>query len=195
MSARTHNGSMIRFDCVCGEKIGIHPSRLGRIVCCPRCKRYLRPALHFVMAEPSVASNLTVQCRCGRFIVTEAKRVGKRAQCDACGQYVIMPQPVMRESDGGVIRIPPAALKKQLRKPRGERKRRRPPAGQPRGTAAKGRIRLRPGENICVSPECGALLPPGAKVCTTCGTNLLTGVAYQGPGPKGDPIGKWRSSS
>jgi len=184
--------SVVRVECVCGNELRLAPELLGRIIPCPHCRRYVRPSLHFVLVEPRLARNLTVQCTCGRFVVGKTTRIGKTATCEACRQRLVMPQPTVRENGDSIIRIPPSALKAQLRRSSKALDRYRSKLVRLRSAANGGRVRVRPGENICVNPDCGAVLRPGANVCTACGTNLITGRYYRGVGPGGDPSGKWK---
>ncbi len=184
---------VITIKCVCGEEVTFNAHRLGKILSCPHCRRYLRPALQFLLVDRSVAPNLTVQCTyCGRFIVEEPDKVGKRVRCSGCKRHLIMPKPVVKFDTEGYVRVSRKVLENQLRKVRSQWA--PPEAGMRKleSAAHAGRISLRPGEHICANEACGALLPAGANVCAKCGTNRLTGDHYIGPGPEGDPVGKWR---
>ena len=185
-------GAQVRFNCVCGREMTVLPRRLGSVVRCPDCQRYLRPALHFLLLDPAFAHNLTVQCLCGRFVVEKASRAGKTVVCQACKQRLQMPDPVYREDSDGVIRVPPAVLKRQHRHPSVEKRGRSGRLERLRSASHAGTIMLRPGEHICVNLQCGALLRHGANVCTRCGTNFTTARYYEGPGPKADPTGRWK---
>ncbi len=184
----------LRLHCVCGGEISVQAQLLGRIIPCRHCGRHLRPALQFLMVDREFAPNLTVQCTCGHFIVGRADRSGRRAKCAVCSKEVILPQPVMRPARGVASRVPKRVLENQLLRVR----RRRPAGGKSQEitrleTAARsGRVDLRPGEHICLNPECGALLGPGASVCPRCGTNRMTGERYEGPGPDADPVSEWK---
>jgi len=183
----------VRFDCVCGQELKVRPEQMGKSVRCPECRRYLRPALHYLLVDPEFAPNLTVQCICGRFVVQKPSKVGKTVVCPACKQRLRLPEPVYREDSGGVIRVPPAVLKKQRRRFDERMRGRDEKLGRLRSAFHAGTIRLRPGENICVNPDCDALLPAGANVCMRCGTNFTTGLYYEGPGPEADPVGRWKA--
>jgi hypothetical protein len=142
--------------------------------------------------DREIAPNLTVQCKCGHFVVQPPGSTGKRAQCAVCKRHLMMPQPVIKFGSPGVLRVPKKVLHNQLRKSKQRKKK-----ASKVGTAVEraghtGRITLRPGEHICVNLSCGALLPPEANVCPKCGTNRRTGRLYSGPGPDGDPVGKWK---
>jgi hypothetical protein len=192
MARATVPKNTVKVRCVCGEELLFDANLLGRIVPCPHCGRYLRPALHFLLVDTSLAPNLTVQCSCGHFVVEEPERAGKRARCPVCKKHMIMPQPVVKFDSPGCVKVPRKVLEKQLR--RVQRRRERAPKEMTRleSAAHAGRISLRPGEHICVNMECGALLKAGANVCPRCGTNRLTGQRYEGVGPAGDPEGEWR---
>lgn len=182
----------VSLRCVCGAEMLLDPELVGRIITCRACGRYLRVSLRFLLMAQGSAPNLTVQCTCGHFLVEPASSVGKRCQCKVCKRYLMMPQPVFKPDAQGPMRITRNVLKKRLRQTGP------PMRSAPRqltrleSAAHSGRIRLRPGEHICVNRECGALMPAGANVCSKCGTNRLTGQAYEGPGPAGDPRPKWQ---
>lgn len=103
-----------------------------------------------------------------------------------------MPQPVIRFNSDGCVRVPRRVLQNQLQKIRKKWQRDARGVGGPRMTPGVGRPALRAGEHACLNEECAARLPPGANVCAMCGTNRLTGEDYVGPGPAGDPVGKWK---
>jgi len=182
----------VRITCPCGEEVRLEPQLLGRIVACPHCGTYLRPALQFLLVDRSFAPNLTVQCTCGRFIVEPADRVGKRARCRMCKSHVIMPQPVVKFDTDGCVRVPRKVLSNQLTRTQRSRERASKEMTRLESAAHKGRITLGPGEHICVNVKCGALMRARAVVCPKCGTNRITGQRYQGAGPEGDPRGKWK---
>jgi len=183
---------VVRVTCPCGEELTIEAALLGRVIPCPHCRRYLRPALQFILADKSLAPNLTVQCSCGHFVVEKANRVGKRARCRVCKGHLIMPQPVVKFGADSVVRVPRKVLENQLRRAGARPSQEDKDVTRLEAAAHAGRIGLRPGEHICVNEECGALLSPGANVCPKCGTNRLTGQAYVGAGPEKDPTGKWK---
>ena len=186
----------IRVECLCEHELTLSPEKLGKLIACPNCGRYLRPALHFAMMEPPLAENLTVLCTCGRLVVTKPSKVGKTATCRACKQRLALPNYVYRASENGVVPISPRTLKRRMGQSSSEERQQDEGALGRLATAAQaGRIRLRPGENICSNPKCGALLAPGAIVCPKCGTNFLTGSSYTGAGPEDDPVGKWKGPS
>ncbi len=185
-----NNGFQI--TCPCGQELTIEARLLGRIIPCASCGRYLRPALQFLLVDKDRAPNLTVQCSCGHFVVERPNRSGKRARCPICKGNLIMPQPVVKFDSDGVIRVPRKVLENQLRRVTVRPDRRGKDITRLETAAQRGRISLRPGEHICVNPDCGALLSPGANVCSKCGTNRLTGHDYIGPGPGKDPTGKWK---
>lgn len=192
MAKATVPKDMVVIRCVCGEEVVFDGQLLGKIIPCPHCGRYLRPALQFLLVDKSVAPNLTVQCTCGRFIVESPDKVGKRVRCNACKKHLVMPQPVVKFGAEPYVRVPRKVLQDQLREVR--KKWGPEPAGMDTSESAApaGRVRLRPGEHICVNADCGALLRARANVCPRCGTNRLTGECYAGPGPGADPVGKWR---
>ena len=181
----------VKIQCVCGGVVEFAPQALGRVIRCPHCRRYLRPALQFLLMDQSLAPNLTAQCTCGRFIVAEPGMAGQRAHCNACKSHFILPQPVVRFNAEPVVRVPRKVLENQLKRP--DAARQRVPVEMARLTSAAhaGRISLRPGEHICVNPNCGALLSARGNVCSKCGTNRLTGERYDVPGPARDPVGRW----
>jgi len=182
----------VRLTCPCGEELALEARLLGRIIPCPHCGRYLRPALHFLLVDKELAPNLTVQCACGHFVVEKANRIGKRARCPVCKGHLRMPQPVVKFGTDGVLRVPRKLLENQLRRVLTNPDQRLKETTRLETAAHAGRISLRPGEHICVNAGCGALLSPGANVCSKCGTNRLTGRSYVGPGPEKDPHGKWK---
>ena len=195
MAHEASSEELIRLKCACGGELQLDPEVLGRVITCPHCKRFLLPALQFLLVDEELAPNITVPCPCGRFIVAAVGRAGKQAQCRACGRRLILPAAVDRPNAPSVVRVTPQALKAQLR--RGP--------GAARGGAAAKTSRLKetgkapavalwPGQQQCVNPECRATLPVGANVCARCGTNVKTGIAYDGRGPEEDPKGKWRAS-
>ncbi|MFW6189358.1 MAG: hypothetical protein ACOC7T_02905 [Planctomycetota bacterium] len=183
--------NVIKLTCRCGEEVKLQADLLGRIVPCRHCGRYLRPALQFLLLEQELAPNLTVQCTCGHFVVAEPKRGGKRVKCPCCEKELVMPHPVMKFGSGGVIRVPRRALEKQLQRRKSSKQSKSAEVTRLEQAARSGRVSLRPGEHLCVNPDCGALLGPGANVCPKCGTNRLTGERYEGPGPESDPQGSW----
>jgi hypothetical protein len=192
MAEATVPQNAVEFTCPCGEELTIEARLLSRIFPCPSCGRYLRPALHFLLVDKELAPNLTVQCGCGHFVVEKANRTGKRARCAVCKGNLMMPQPVVKFGSDGVIRVPRKVLENQLRRVGSRSEQRSKDITRLETAAQRGRISLRPGEHICVNADCGALLSPGANVCTKCGTNRLTGEAYVGPGPAKDPQGRWK---
>jgi len=193
MNDEYEESPVIHVDCLCGHDVEVPADRLGRLVRCPNCHRYLRPALHFAMMEPALADNLTVLCTCGRLVVTKPSRVGKTVTCRGCKQKLALPNYVYRAGKGGLMPIAPRTLKRRMgRSSSEERKPEDSPLSRLSTAAQAGKITLRPGENICSNPKCGALLPPGAMVCPKCGTNFLTGTVYSGAGPADDPVGKWK---
>lgn len=185
------NGA-IRLRCVCDRELCIDPKLLGRVFSCPYCRRYLRPALQFLMADQTLAPNVTVLCTCGRFIVQPTDMAGKKATCAACGQKIILPGPVKRRGSERVVRVPPGVLRRQLKRVKGEHTRLGGDVRQLDVAGHRGRISLRPGQQVCVNPDCRFPLPAGANVCSHCGTNVRTGNAYKGLGPERDPRGKWK---
>jgi hypothetical protein len=182
----------VTIQCVCGRELEFEAQLLGRIIPCPYCNRYLRPALQFLMADRSRAPNLTAQCPCGHFVVEDVHGVGRRARCKVCKSHLVMPQPVVQFGVDPFVRVPPRALQDGMKRMGAG------PQHQPRkmlrlrSAAHSGRISLRPGEYICVNENCGALLGVRVNVCPKCGTNRITGERYEGPGPAGDPKGQWR---
>lgn len=191
MAESTTPQQAVRIQCVCGGVIAFEPQLLGRIIQCPHCSRPLRPALQFLLIDRNEAPNLTAQCKCGHFIVAETDKAGKRARCKVCRNHLIMPTPSTRSSSSAVIRVPRRVLRDRMKRPQASRERAPEEMARLQSAAHSGRISLRPGEHICVNPECGALLGVRANVCPKCGTNRVTGVAYRGVGPQGDPIGDW----
>lgn len=185
-------GELITLQCLCGEVLEVEPQRLGKTTQCANCKRYLRPALQFLLVDRADAHNLTAQCACGHFIVDEPSKTGKRSRCKICRSHLIMPQPVVKFTTETIVRVPRKALQKRMK--RVEVGRQRAPVEMPRlkSAAHRGRVTLRPGEHICVNEDCGALLGARANVCPRCATNRLTGIAYLGPGPGRDPLGTWQ---
>jgi hypothetical protein len=181
----------VSLTCVCGEEVRFEPQLLGRIIACPHCGRYLRPALQFFLADKDLAPNLTAQCMCGHFIVEGTNTVGKRARCKVCKNHLILPRPVVKTDVERLVRVPRKVLESQLRRGKEARRRAEGEMTKLESAGHKGRISLRPGEHICPNTACGALLPMRANVCAKCGTNRLTGVRYEGPGPDGDPLGDW----
>lgn len=179
----------VRMWCVCGKPIQFEGRFLGRIMTCPYCGRYFRPALQFLLADQTQAPNLTAQCTCGHFIVEDTDKAGKRARCKVCKSDLLLPGPAVKFNVDELVRVPRKALKNQLKRVDAERE----PAEMTRLKSAThaGRISFRPGEHICVNANCGALLAVRANVCPKCGTNRLTGERYVGPGPARDPAGKW----
>ena len=184
--------NVIELTCLCGEELMLEPRLLGRIIPCPHCGRYLRPALQFLLVDKALAPNLTVQCSCGHFLVEKVNRIGKRTRCPVCKGHLMLPQPVVKFGSDGVIRVPRKVLENQLHGASTRQARKSKEVTRLETAATRGRISLRPGEHICVNPGCGSLMSPGANVCTKCGTNRLTGEAYVGPGPSKDPRGKWK---
>jgi hypothetical protein len=192
MAETTLPAQTVRIDCPCGEEIRFDAHLLNRIIQCRHCRRYLRPALQFMLVDRSLAPNLTVQCTCGRFIVQPSDKVGKRVRCKVCKNHLMMPQPVVKFNVEGFVRIPRKVLQNQLTKV--QRQKERAPKEMTRLQSAghAGRITLGPGEHICVNLRCGALMRARATVCPKCGTNRITGRRYEGSGPEGDPRGKWK---
>ncbi len=181
----------IRITCLCGEELLIGAELMGRVLRCPHCRRHLRPGLQFVLADESLAPNLTVQCSCGHFVVADVGASGKRVRCPVCNGHLIMPQPVVKFDSPGMLRVPRHVLERQLRKVQRKKQRASKEMTRLESAAHRGRISLGPGERICANLNCGALLRPRANVCPKCGTNRLTGRRYDGPGPAKDPEGKW----
>jgi hypothetical protein len=171
--------------------VRFEPELLGRIISCPHCSRPLRAALQFLLVECESAPNLTAQCKCGHFIVAEADNAGKRARCKVCKSHLMLPAPAVRPGAGPVVRVPKRVLHERMKRVQTTRERVPEELVRLQSASHSGRISLRPGEHICVNPECGALLSVGANVCAKCGTNRLTGVAYRGGGPDDDPLGDW----
>jgi hypothetical protein len=191
MADATFNGEVVVVQCLCGQALEIEPQRLGKTVRCPSCRRYLRPALQFLLTDRSEAHNLTAQCACGHFIVEDAGKTGKRARCKICRSHLIMPQPVVKFTADTIVRVPRKVLQSRMK--RVQVRRQRAPVEMPRlqSAAHTGRVTLRPGEHICVNDRCGALLSARANVCPKCGTNRLTAASYAGLGPDHDPMGAW----
>ena len=184
--------NVVHLKCVCGGKLQLDPELLGHAFRCPHCDRCVRVGLQFLLVDRELAHNITVLCTCGRFIVGDRQAAGKIAKCAACGQQVTLPEPVERQTDQRVVRVSPRALERQLKRMHGRLMRGSGDVGRLRTAGHWGRVNLRPGQEVCVNHNCGAPLPAGAKVCPACGTNVKTGVHYQGPGPDGDPRGKWK---
>ena len=116
-----------------------------------------------------------------------------KQQCKACGRKLVLPSPVDRPNASRVVRVPPEALKKQLRRGRGGARTTVGPRRKANTPNEAETVTLRPGERYCTNPECGAAVPVGGNVCPVCGMNLKTSLIYEGPGPDADPIGKWRA--
>ncbi len=192
MTGETVAKETVRIQCVCGGEVLFEPQLLGRIIPCPHCGRYLRPALQFLLAEGSQAPNLTAQCTCGHFIVESPAKVGKRARCKVCKSHLLMPEPAVKFGVDPLVRVPRRILQSRVQKMEVGRERTPREMARLRSAAHAGRISLRPGEHICVNEKCGALLGVRANVCPKCGTNRLTGERYEGPGPSGDALGEWR---
>ena len=195
MAKTPTSGPAIKLKCICGDTLCLSPEVLGRFLPCPKCRRELRLAVHYVLAELPQAPNLSVQCTCGRLVVTEPGNVGKKVLCKVCNQRLLMPQPIMRPSTGGYIRIPKQVLHKRMRQGQKDEFRRGTERAAPEGMGMRRKIMLRPGESVCVNPRCGELLPAGANVCARCGTNAVTGRHYKGAGPAAAPVGRWREPS
>ncbi|MDP6439153.1 MAG: hypothetical protein QGH74_05945 [Candidatus Brocadiia bacterium] len=192
MAHEASGEELVRLNCACGGELQLDPEVLGRIVTCPHCKRFLRPALQFLLVDEELAPNITVPCPCGRFIVEDVGRAGKQAQCKACGRKLILPAAVDRPSAPSVVRVTPQALKAQLRRgPGASRSGGGAKTSRLKGTGKAPAVALRPGQQQCVNPACRAALPAGANVCALCATNVKTGIAYDGRGPEDDPKGKW----
>ncbi|NLW51330.1 MAG: hypothetical protein GXY85_10910 [Candidatus Brocadiaceae bacterium] len=191
MARQTVIRGTVSLRCVCGRTVEFEQGLLGRVFRCPHCGRLLRPALQFLLIDRRMAPNLTAQCACGHFVVEERGRVGARVRCTACGAQLIMPQPTVSFGAAPVARVPRKALQERMK--RSARPHERVPPNVERLTAPVPPVAstLRPGETVCVNPECGALLTPRAIVCSRCGTNRFTGQRYTGPGPAGDPRGRW----
>lgn len=193
MAQPTSSQGIVRLECVCGGEVLLDPELLGRIVPCPHCGRLLRAALQFLLVDETIAPNITVPCPCGRFIVAQTSQAGKEVTCRACGRKLTVPRPVERANARRVVRVPPDVLKKQLRRGRAKARGSGGPRSR-RGTAGAAKtVSLKPGQQVCANPECGSPLPIGANVCFACGTNVKTGLAYEGRGPEGDPAGKWHA--
>ena len=182
----------VKIRCVCGGSVSFEQELLGRAFRCPHCRRYLRPSLQFLLVDRKLAPNLTAQCTCGHFIVEEAAHVGKHVRCDTCRMHLLMPQPVISVGVARVARVPRKVLCDRMKRSLQGRQRVTAEMERLHSATHAGRISLRPGESICVNPGCGALLSLRANVCPKCGTNRITGLRYSGPGPAGDPIGKWQ---
>jgi len=168
MASETVQDNLIRLKCVCGQELGLDPELLGRVVRCPQCRRYLRAALQFLLLREERAPNQTALCTCGR----------------------LLPKATVRPY-GGVVRISPRALQRQMNRLLARRERTKGVRPLP-ARASRGPVKLRPGQVPCANAECGMPLPRGANVCPWCGVNVKTGVRYVGPGPRRDPRGKWR---
>jgi len=190
MAQHVSQDELVRLRCICGHTMQISPELLGRVFTCPSCSRSLRTALQFILADESIAPNITVACPCGRFVVEEIRRVGKQVQCRACGRKLILPRPVDKPGAPAVVRVPPEALKSQLRRTQTARRRSGDEVGASGGSGATA---LLPGQKACANPECRAPMSKDANICAKCGTNFKTGVAYEGRGPEDDPVGKWRT--
>ncbi|MFO7957252.1 MAG: hypothetical protein R6X33_09145 [Candidatus Brocadiia bacterium] len=192
MAKATVPKNTVSLQCPCGAELLIEANLLGRDFRCPECERYIRASLQFVLADRSLAPNLTVQCTCGHFVIEEPDRAGKKARCPVCKKNLIMPQPVVKFDSPGFVRVPKKALERQLKRVKSSKKRSTKEMTRLESAAHSGRISLRPGEHICPNMECGALLRAGANVCSECGTNRLTGKRYDAEGPEEDPVGKWK---
>ncbi len=186
--------SVVKFLCCCGKPMLLDAHALGKVVRCGGCGRYLRPALQFLLADKDRAPNLTVQCSCGHFVVHKADSSGKQVRCPICRKHLLMPQPVVKFDSPGVVRVPRKVLENQLKQVQFRRQRSAKEMTRLETAALSGRISLRPGEHICVNPDCGALLRAGANVCTKCTTNRLTQAVCEAVGPSGDPKGKWQDA-
>ncbi|MHC4480244.1 MAG: hypothetical protein ACYS8K_01995 [Planctomycetota bacterium] len=182
----------IRLNCPCGRELEFEAQLLGRIISCPHCGRYMRPALQFLMADESLAPNLTAPCPCGHFIVERVDKAGGHARCKVCKSHLVMPQPVVKFGVDPLVRVPAKMLQSGMKRGENGRRRATREMTKLRSAAHAGRISLRPGENICVNVDCGALLGVRANVCPKCGTNRLTGSRYKSSGPAADPAGRWR---
>jgi len=195
MAQETSQDGAIRFKCVCEQELRIDPEILGRAFSCPHCGRHLRVGLQFMLVDQQYAPNLAAVCTCGRFIVEGANMAGKRAKCKMCGQQMVLPKPVNRKGAATVVRVPASVLRKQLKRVRGK-------SPQPEALGGeisrihkaghRGRISLRPGQQVCINAKCSIPLPPGANVCARCGVNMRTGVRYEGSLPEDEPVGKWK---
>ncbi|MDP6107157.1 MAG: hypothetical protein QGI33_01835 [Candidatus Brocadiia bacterium] len=194
MAHEASSEELIRLNCACGGELQLDPEVLGHVVTCPHCKRFLRPALQFLLIDDEFAPNITVPCPCGRFIVEDVGRAGRPAQCKACRRKLVLPAAVDRPNAPSVVRVTPQALKAQLRRGPGESRGGGAKTSRLKGTGRATAVALRPGQQHCVGPGCGATLPAGANVCALCGTNVKTGIAYDGRGPEEDPRGKWSAS-
>jgi len=197
---RSHSG-LIRLRCVCGGRLAFEADLLGRVFRCPHCRRYLRPALQFLLVRQDMAPNLTALCTCGRFIVEPPDAAGTTVTCRVCGQRMVLPSPTRKLGPGDtILRISPKAIQRQMNRAMGERHRGqpRPTADQPRETllrldrTAAGRLEPGPGETPCVNPHCRLSFRSEANVCPHCGANRKTGRRYAGPGPERNPKGKWK---
>jgi hypothetical protein len=194
MAQKAAQEGKIVFNCPCGAEVSIKPEQLGESMHCAACDRWLRPALRFFYMERDLAPNLTAFCPCGYFVVAPPDASGKPARCKVCGQPLIMPQPAMKVDVPPVRTVKKTVLMEKMRQLQHQKKtrRKRKPRGPVEPAPDVGRITLRPGEAICVNLSCGALLPAKANVCPKCGTNRRTSRLYTGPGPEGDPVGKWK---
>ena len=191
MARYTVTQGAVKIRCACGGPVEFEQELLGHVLRCPHCRRYLRPALQFLLLDKALAPNLTAQCTCGHFIVEDVSKAGKRVRCSVCRTHLLMPQPAANPGGQRVARVPRRILRERMRKTHLERQRVPAEMARLRSATHSGRITLRPGEHICVNPECGALLAMRANVCPKCGTNRITGRRYVGPGPGSDPLGTW----
>jgi len=190
MASETVQDNLIRLKCVCGQELGLDPELLGRVVRCPQCRRYLRAALQFLLLREERAPNQTALCTCGRLLIAQPRMAGQTVECKICHQRVVLPKATVRPY-GGVVRISPRALQRQMNRLLARRERTKGVRPLP-ARASRGPVKLRPGQVPCANAECGMPLPRGANVCPWCGVNVKTGVRYVGPGPRRDPRGKWR---
>jgi hypothetical protein len=152
MADATFHGEAVVVQCLCGKALEIEPQRLGKTTQCPSCKRYLRPALQFLLVDRGEAHNLTAQCACGHFIVEDPSKAGKRARCKICRSHLIMPQPVVKFTTETIVRVPRKALQNRMK--RVQVGRQRAPLEMPRlqSAAHTGRVTLRPGEHMRHQP-------------------------------------------
>ena len=192
MSTDTQTDSALRVKCVCERELRIAPELLGRVFRCPHCRRSLRVGLQFLLADEPLAPNITVLCPCGRFVVAPVRMAGRAVPCKACGQHLLLPEPVERPGGPRLVRVPPHMLERHLRLMRGKEEPDDPAASRLASAGHRGRISLRPGQQLCVNAECAVLVPRGSNVCLLCGTNQKSRTFYEGPGPERDPKGKWK---
>jgi hypothetical protein len=198
--------SRITVKCPCGAKLGLRPTAAGHHAKCPKCGQSFvvptlgtpatgdavpvtaaAPKITPVPPKPPTASKpktppasgvMFAACPCGKQIRVPATSVGKKARCPACAAIFVVSQ--------APAAPPPKPAEPELPELADEEAESEPFQGgsgifgladEASSLTAETAEQSPVGQRMC--PNCGGTMPTNARLCVSCGYDLITGQVQQ----------------